>query len=508
MNLDNELLEKAAFDPTARALVLQLEEADLPLYTTLRLLEPWTSVQYEDTDAGNSLLFADLFGDSARHVGDRNCWYVYEKGVWKPDPNGRAVNEKAKLLARLMHLHSLDQVGRSGRLAARRLDRLYSNAGRRTLLSDAAGIYELKADDFDADPWLLNCQNGVLDLRTGQFRQHRSGDLMTRMAQVSYDPDAHCPRWEQFMHQVMQSPGTRQLAMGEDAEDPAAQKAAYLQRAMGYALTGDTREECLFILYGASTRNGKGTMMETFMRLMGDYARAAQPSTIGLQPFGHNASAPSEDLARLQGARFVSVAEPDRNLTLSAALLKQMTGNDTITARYLHENSFEYHPQFKLFINTNHLPRVNDLTLFQSGRIRLVPFERHFEENEQDKTLKDFFARPENLSGILNWCLDGLKAYLQDGLGEPAPVRRATARYQRENDRVARFMEECLMPSAGARTRTSQVYARYRQWCEDNGERPETSQLFLRALAQKASVTRLRPDSQSAKTTVLMDYQL
>ena len=153
-------------------------------------------------------------------------------------------------------------------------------------------------------------------------------------------------------------------------EAAAMEKVKYLQKAFGYALTGNTRYECLFILYGATTRNGKGTAMETFLRLMGDYGKTARPETIGAR-FQQNGSAPSEDVARLNGARFVNISEPDKKLTLSAALVKSLTGNDTITARYLHENSFEYRPQFKMFINTNYLPQITDLTLFSSGRIRL-----------------------------------------------------------------------------------------------------------------------------------------
>ena len=154
----------------------------------------------------------------------------------------------------------------------------------------------------------------------------------------------------------------------------------------GYALSGDTRFECLFILFGATTRNGKGTLMESVLSVMGDYGSTVRPETISMK---QNVSSqnPTEDIARLAGIRFANISEPSKGLLLNAAQVKSMTGNDTLNARFLHENSFDFRPQFKIFMNTNYLPVITDITLFSSGRIMIIPFERHFEENEQDKTL-------------------------------------------------------------------------------------------------------------------------
>ena len=285
------------------------------------------------------------------------------------------------------------------------------------------------------------------------------------------------------------------------------EKTKYLQKAFGYALTGNTRYECLFILYGATTRNGKGTAMETFLRLMGDYGKTARPETIGAR-FQPNGNAPSEDVARLNGARFVNISEPDKKLTLSAALVKSLTGNDTITARYLHENSFEYRPQFKMFINTNYLPQITDLTLFSSGRIKTIPFERHFEEWEQDRKLKELFAEPENLSGILNWCIEGLRLLEAEGFAEPQAVRAATAEYEHESDKIALFMEECLQEEKGALCRTSAVYEAYTRWCEGNGFYAENTRNFRSMLAGYGRVERRRPSAHEEKTTVLVGYRI
>ena len=247
--------------------------------------------------------------------------------------------------------------------------------------------------------------------------------------------------------------------------------------------------------------------METFLRLMGDYGKTARPETIGTR-FQQNSNAPSEDVARLNGARFVNISEPDKKLTLSAALVKSLTGNDTITARFLHENSFEYRPQFKMFINTNYLPQITDLTLFSSGRIKTIPFERHFEEYEQDKRLKELFALPENLSGILNWCIEGLQLLDIEGFDEPEIVRQATKDYAHNSDKMALFMEECLLEESGAMCRTSRLYGAYSRWCEENGFHAENVRNFRSLLAGYGQVDRRRPSPREEKTTVFLGYRL
>ena len=280
-----------------------------------------------------------------------------------------------------------------------------------------------------------------------------------------------------------------------------------MQKALGYALTGDTRHECFFILYGPTSRNGKGTMMETFMRMVGDYGKTGKPETIALKPTA-NGGGPSEDIARLTGARFVNISEPDKKLVLSAALVKTLTGNDTITARFLNENSFEYRPQFKLFVNTNHLPAVTDVTLFSSGRVKIIPFERHFGEDERDEGLKEELTKPENLSGIFNWCFKGLRMIEKTGFETPAVVQEATDEYRKNSDRIGRFLDEEMEADPLAETRTGDAYNRYKVWCSINGFFPENAMNFKSSLANIATVARKRPSDGSGLTTLLLGYRL
>ncbi len=204
----------------------------------------------------------------------------------------------------------------------------------------------------------------------------------------------------------------------------------YFQKAIGYSLSGDTSLECLFIMYGPKTRNGKTTALETLLKVMGEYGRSARPDMLASSKFGTSSNSPSEDVARLAGARFVGISEMEKKLVINASLTKQLTGNNSITARFLNENSFEFHMQAKIFIDTNHLPNVLDLTLFESGRMKIIPFNRHFKKEERDQGLKTTLSQPEALSGILNWCVEGYRRFKVEGLQEPEEVVIATGQYR------------------------------------------------------------------------------
>ena len=193
---------------------------------------------------------------------------------------------------------------------------------------------------------------------------------------------------------------------------------------------------------------------------------------------------------------------------LNAAQVKSMTGNDTLNARFLHENSFDFQPQFKIYMNTNYLPVITDMTLFSSGRIMIIPFERHFEENQQDKTLKHLFFQPRNQSAILNWLLEGYRALEAEGLTMPESVQFATERYRRESDKVGLFIEDEMEPIPNAEERTSAVYDRYKKWCDANGCFPENTRNFKQILAMYGRVERKRPHSGGCETTMFLGFRL
>lgn len=334
------LIEKAArecrnvYDPQAhfqrKAASITIGSASEPV--KLADLHPERNRRYGWNDIGSGNLFADWYKDKARYVPERKMWFVYNGKAWEPDPGNLRAMELCKKLADELTIYALSISEDYLDFAHKWQSRKY----RETILKDAASVRPVRLEEFDKDPYLFNCLNGTLDLRTRGFRAHSPADMLSKLSGVKYDPFARCERWEQHIQEVM-----------EGDQD----KALFLQKALGYSLTGDTRHECFFILYGPTSRNGKGVTMETYMVLMGDYGHTAKPDTIA-QKHNANGNGPSEDIARLDGARFVNISEPDKSMVLSAALVKTLTGNDKVTARFLHENSFEFYPQCKFFINT------------------------------------------------------------------------------------------------------------------------------------------------------------
>jgi len=441
-------------------------------------LHPEKNSRYAWNDIGNGNLFADWYKNIARYSPERKKWYVYDGRVWKPDAGNLRAMELCKKLADGLVIYALGLPDGDTRDAYRKyVERWQVRRNRETILKDAASVHPVMMADFDKAPHLYNCRNGTLDLQTGEFRPHSPADMLTQLAGVSYDPDARSPLWEKCVADAMQG----------DVE-----KSAYLQKSFGYGLTGEAQEECLFLLYGYTTRNGKGTIMETYRTMQGDYGRAARPETLA-QKDRVDSRSPSEDLARLAGARMVNISEPGKQMVLSAELVKTLTGRDTINARFLHEDSFEFSPQFKIFINTNHLPKVTDSTVFTSGRVKVIPFERHFTEAEQDKQLKKKLRKAASLSGVLNWCLEGLRMFQETGLDMPPSVLEATEQYRKKSDKIARFVEEMMEPDPLGEIRTVEAYDAYQNWCARNGQYPESLENFKTDMSAHAEVKRKRP---------------
>ena len=473
------------FKPDIRHITLTLEE-----------MQPHTNPRYQRDEIGIGNAFADYFKPIARFNRDRGIWYVYDGKVWRSDEGGLAVAELAKLLADRLYTFALQITDEDTRTRyIKRVQKLQLRRNRRTMVEDAKSVYPVSHSVFDSSKYLFNCQNGTLNLRNMEFQSHSPADFITKVSPVTYDPEATSERWNRFVDEVMQ---------GKTAVS------RYFQKAVGYALTGDTSLECLFIMYGPTTRNGKTTAIETILHVLGEYGISSKPDMLASNYFrGPSNGAPSEDVARLNGARFVGISEMEQKLTLNASLTKQLTGNNRITARFLHENSFDFYLQAKIFIDTNHLPNVTDQTLFESGRLKIIPFNRHFEDHEQDKTLKSTLMKSSNLSGILNWIVEGYRLFRAEGLKEPGEVTEATSQYQKESDRISQFIDQCLTQKSGAELKTKAVYTRYREWCAENGYKYEGSQGFYKRLGLVYTISKRRPWSMattgSNSVTLLVD---
>jgi len=460
-------LPEADFEDTPPAQPLTIPLGFIPINP---FETPESRRRYRWNDIGVGNLFADCFKDISRFVPEAKAWYVYDGRVWRQDVGGVNAAQQAKLLTDYMLdcRRYLEDEQRESWITF--VSSLMKKRARDTMLADAASVYPVSIMDFDRDPYLFNCQNYTIDLRDFNYREHRPDDFLSKISNVVFDADAHCERWDKFIGEVMKGN---------------VDTARFLQKALGYTLTGDTSQECFFILYGSTTRNGKGTTMETILHMLGDYGRTAQPETVA-QKLNTHGGGPSEDVARLKGARFVNMSEPEKGLRLNSALVKQITGGDTVTARFLHQNSFEYKPEYKLFISTNHLPRVTDDSIFASGRVKLIPFERHFSENEQDKGLKGFFKQEENISGIFNWLAKGLSLLQAEGLKQPRAVSDATNTYREESDIIGLFIKECLEAKQNSDTLLKEIHAAYTDWCDEYGyTRPISSQSLSAELRRK-----------------------
>jgi len=430
---------------------------------------------YPHNDIGIAQLFYDLHSGEICYVVEAKTWYTYTGNRWVKDDGGLYVMERCKdfVQAFVKYAKSRDDGNEKNEDFVKYASGFHTRRKREGLLSDARSVAPKSLADFDCDKMLLNCQNGTFNLKDFDLKPHRPEDYITKISKAKYDHTAICPRWEQFVDEVM---------CGDTST------AVFLQKAFGYALTGDTSLECFFILYGNTTRNGKTTLSETIAHILGDYSRTIQPQTLSRRP--NDGSAASPDIARLKGARLVNMPEPEKGLELNIALVKQLTGGDTYTGRFLHENPVEFTPEFKIFVNTNHLPRTSDDTVFTSGRVKLIPFDRHFKPEEQDNGLKKLFRKQENMSGILNWLINGYRLMLEVGLDIPQRVADAIAAYRLEADIIGSFVLETLTPKDDGRIATSDLYAAYKDWADMNGYRSLSNRSFTSEIRRKHEIRR------------------
>ena len=392
---------------------------------------------------------------------------LYDGKRWVDDTEGLAAKADAKSLSDALLVYG-SSTGNGDYLKA--VTALCNIRNRNNMLQDSKDVYYFCNEDLDVDDYLLNVKNGTLDLSKDEpkFMKHNPDMLLSKVCNVNYDPSAECKAWNKFLSEIMTG----------DKE-----KIKYLQKIAGLSLTGNTQEETCFILFGSTTRNGKTTFCETIIYLLGDYALTMKPESLAVKQNTDSRQA-NGDIARLAGCRFCNASEPPKRMLFDTALLKSLLGRDSITARHLHQREFSFIPKFKLVINTNYLPVIADDTVFSSGRINVISFDRHFEPEEQDKHLKERLRQDEELSGILNWCIEGLRLYRLEGLKPPEAVISATETYRSDSDKIGNFIKECLTKT-GKNSSVKSVYELYTNWCNDNGFGVENKGNFIAELKNK-----------------------
>ncbi|HSW42622.1 MAG TPA: phage/plasmid primase, P4 family [Patescibacteria group bacterium] len=412
---------------------------------------PWRApdgVGFMRTDAGNGEYFARLYGDRLRFDHRRGRWLVWADHWWRGDDT-RQVRRLAKEAARARYqgataISDLRERTDEARFAIatesrQRLDAMLIGAQSEPPVADAG-------DRWDGDPWLLGVGNGVLDLRTGLLRPGSPADRITLHTDVPYARDATCPRWELFLDEV--------FAGDEELVD-------YIGRAVGYSLTGQTTEQCVFLGFGSGA-NGKSVFLTVLRALAGEYATNTPFSTFELNA---RASIPN-DLAALAGRRLVTASETNEGARLNESRLKALTGGDAITARFLHGEFFTFEPVAKFWLAVNHKPAVSDDSYGFWRRVRLVPFTRQF-TYDADPTLAGTLLG--ELPGILAWALRGALAWQDRGLEPPASVSAATETYRAESDPLGDYVGACCVTGEALDVGATEAYRAYRAWAANEG---------------------------------------
>ncbi|MBA2882078.1 putative DNA primase/helicase [Desulfosalsimonas propionicica] len=433
--------------------------------------KPETSTQqpeFNRTDLGNAERLVYHFGDKIRYCHAWKTWFIWDGCRWCPDETNR-IREFAKQTVRLIYHEAKKTEDDSKRQAlAKHAVSSESESRIRSMVSLAQSDNQvaIKPDEFDCDRFLFNCLNGTLDLRTGRLFPHRKENYITKLAKIHFDPYAKCPQWMSFLNRIM---------------DKNANLIEFLKRAVGYSLTGDVSEQCLFIFFGSGA-NGKSTFLRTIDMLMGDYGQQTATETLLVKQKG----AIPNDIARLKGSRFITASEAEAEQRLAESLIKQMTGGDIISARFLHQEWFDFEPTYKIFLGTNHKPVIKGTDYAIWRRIKLVPFEVTIPENERDGKLLDKLR--DELSGILSWAIQGCMEWQNSGLGIPQEVSAATDEYKNEMDIISDFINECCIESPGSRVLFRDLYQAYKNWCDENGDYPLKKNAFSRRLREKGYV--------------------
>lgn len=402
------------------------------------------------SDLGNAERMVDLFGGDFRWVNRWNKWIVWDGKRWAMDGNIRLLAQRT---ARSIYAEASRVPGGGDEAKAQRTAiTKWALASERAsaidgMIKEAKGRPEIYLQDgevFDTHPWLFNCDNGTLNLRGAQprLRGYRRDDLLTMVSPVTYDPTARCPRWEQFIDEI--TLGRKSLA-------------EHLQRLAGATLVGVVRDHHLPVLWG-SGGNGKTVFCETVGYVLGDYAQTLPVETL-LVKYGGN-SIPN-DIARMRGARLILAAEPDENRKLNESLVKQLTGGDTVTARFMRGEWFEFAPTWDLWLRTNHKPVIKGTDEGIWRRIALEPFEASFPEDKQDKQLGDKLR--DEAPGILNWMLVGNAKWQDDGLAPPDEVTDASRAYREEQDLLGQVLVACCEKAEGGVLYVQDLVRLYRE---------------------------------------------
>jgi len=376
--------------------------------------------------------FAGRYGSAWRYVEAWGCWLHWDGRRWKRERTQLVVHLLRGVVTDLLKHMPQRVPGNVVAIAER-----YAQTTREVARDETL---------WDADPWLLNCSSGTVALRTGALRPHSPDDHLTKVADAT--PGGDCPLWKEFLFAVT-------------GGDPEVQ--AYLQRAAGYWLTGETSEQVFFFAYGTGA-NGKSVFVNTLLNILGDYARSAPTETFMMSRMERH---PTE-LAGLRGYRMVAAVELSKGARWNESRLKMLTGGERVTARFMRQDEFEYQPQLKLLIVGNHRPSLRSVDEAMRRRLHLLPFEVTIPKKDRDPDLTAKLLAERD--GILAWAVEGCLDWQREGLNPPPPIMAATEAYFSSQDSLGRWLDECCQQGPNLRATSGELFDAWKGWCETNGE--------------------------------------
>ncbi len=476
-----------------------------PRSTAGRSTNATADTRVDRTDAGNVTLLATQVDGNLRFIPESRTWVWWCGERWTQDTYGTAAQNAALQVAEHYHrravemrrqaaANSLDDKERKRiELVAVSLEKWAAHCRNKKavdcMLSMAKSDqrFTLAVGELDRDPWLFGVNNGVVDLRTGQWREACRDDYVTKRSPVAFNPDATAPRWLQFIEEITAKPTG---ALGTYKPRPLL--VAYLQRALGYAMTGSTREQKMFIAIGEGS-NGKNVLLDLLQEILGDYCQTIPPEALMATRHDADAERPSPTAATLAGARAAISSESKDGQCLNVALVKRHTGGGYMTARYMRENTFCFEITHKLWLMTNHTPALDRMDEAMRGRLHLIPFDRQWNRPgnpERDPNLpdgdKDLQGKlRQEAEGILAWLIKGAVAYASEGLEPPSEVANMTREFFKDQDPFRRWLDTCIRCDAKSGARAAQLFEVFNQWREAEGEEsgPKSQKAFSTALA-------------------------
>jgi putative DNA primase/helicase len=411
----------------------------------------------DTTDAGNAHLVCALYGDQLRYDHRRGRWLAWRGHWWAEDTDGQPQRLALDAAQARLNLAFERLAGDDAKAAARWAIASRSRNRLEACLWIARSLPPVAdaGDAWDANPWVLGVANGLVDLRTGELRPGRPEDRITMHAPVECNPDAQCPRWIKFLNEIFSGDGE---LMG------------FVRRAVGYSLTGSTREQCFFALYGSGA-NGKSVLLETLRHVLGPYAFDSGFSTF--EDPGRYPPHP-EQMAELAGRRLVTASETRESSRLNEQRLKALSHGDTTSAAFKHRKRFEFTPECKIWLGLNHKPRVADDSIGFWRSVRLIPFERQFLGTDADLELASKLKA--EAPGILVWAVRACLEWQQKGLGLPDAVAEATVQYNAETDPIRAFIQDHCIEGTDCKVPTGDFYKAYLDWADREGI-PKAEQL-------------------------------